>query len=91
MKPELTRWIAPTGIRRYDPNSTHVEIPLGQMESDGLSFTARGLYGELLSYQGVPMNPYTGALESVEETASAIAELVDHGYVIYVAEPASAK
>jgi hypothetical protein len=87
MESEREDWIAPTGIRRIEPNATHTDIPTGRMEADDLSFTARGLYAELLSYQGTPMNPYQDARGESVEIEAAIAELIEHGYIVRVPRP----
>ena len=83
-------WIAPTGLRVVDPDATQTAVPVDELLEAGLSFLAIGLYGELLSYQGKPVDPYENQLDAVEDISDAIDQLVKHGYAVRVGEPPTA-
>ncbi len=80
-------WIAPTGVRLVNPEAVSTTVPVQLMVDAGFSLTSIGLYGELLSYQGVPMNPYQNSIDELEDIRAAIDELVSSGYVVRVPPP----
>jgi hypothetical protein len=80
-----TDWIAPTGVRRFDPEATTTAIPASAMADPRLSLTAKGLYTLLITYQGEPIDPYADAIEDVEDIRAAIDELINCGYAVRVA------
>lgn len=80
-------WIAPTGLRPIDPEAVRTEVPIAELHTAGLSLTAIGLYGELLSYQGAPINPFDNQLDGVEDIRTAIEELIDNGYAVRTPAP----
>lgn len=85
MTPDTTDWVAPTGVRRLDPEATTTAIPASAMADPRLSLTAKGLYTLLLTYQGEPIDPYEDTIEDVDDIRAAIDELVDCGYAVRVA------
>ena len=78
-------WIAPTGLRLFDPDATETFVPASAMEDPRLSLAAKGLYGLLLSYQGEPVDPIDDAIEDEETIRVAVDELIKLGYAIRIA------
>jgi hypothetical protein len=78
-------WIAVTGVRSFDLDTTETAIPWSIMNDERLSLIAKGLYGRLLSYEGQPLDPYDEALDDLEDIAAAIDQLLGGGYAVRVA------
>lgn len=77
-------WIAPTGMRRFEPDAIATDLPDAVMADPQLSLMAKGLYALVLTYQGRPVDPYQGAIEDVTEIRTAIDKLIAGGYVVRV-------
>lgn len=82
-----TDWIAPTGLRLFDPDTTETFVPASAMDDPRLSLVAKGLYGLLLSYQGEPIDPYEDAIEDDTEIRAAIDQLISCGWAVRVQPP----
>lgn len=87
MAREEAIWVAPTGLRGVDPRATHTDVPVDELARLGFSFEAIGIYGEVLSYQGVPVQIFAGERDQPELIRSAVEELVAWGYLTIVEQP----
>lgn len=78
-------WIAAAGLRAVEADASDVGIPPDILTDQEYSLMAPGLYALLLAQQGQPVDPYEEALESEENLAGAINELLAAGLAVRVA------
>lgn len=80
-------WVAPTGLRLIDDEVTRTSVPTAALARDGVSFLGIGLYGEVLSFQGKPIDVFADALDDLHDIRTAVDELVMLGYLKIVDQP----
>lgn len=75
-------FIAAAGLRSVVDDPADVDVSLDVLADQDLSLIARGLYALLVTEQGNPIDPYEDALESEEDLAAAIEELIAAGLAV---------